>query len=248
MMDNLDYIDRFFNGELSTEESGRFEQRISEDPAFAEEVAFYASALKTAKDKLTGEKKKHFREIYEQEDHHAITPKAVRKLWPYIAAAAVVAGIILAGYLLFLRTPSSSAEQLADTYIKEQLQTAGVKMSGNPDSMQKAKNLYNEGKLAEALQYFEALLQSNTSSTEAMEFAGRASLRLNQYDKAITYFEQLENYPGLYANPGKFYHAVALMKRSRAGDVEIAKQLLNEVVKHNLDKSEIAGEWLKKRW
>ena len=246
MTDNLDYIDRFFKGELSPEELTEFEQRIKDDPAFAEEVTFYASAFQTIKNDITEEKKKRFREIYEQGDHHAARPKPIRKLWPYLAAAAVIAGIIFGAYLLFFTTSPSSPQQFADEYIKEQLQTVGVTMSSKQDSMQQAKNLYNDGKLTEALQQFENLTQSDTSNTEAKKFAGLTSLRLQQYDKALGYFGQLENYPGLYANPGKFYHALTLMKRNLSGDTEVAKRLLQQVVEKDLDKKEIAEEWLKK--
>ena len=37
-MDNLEYIDSYFDGEPSPEETGRFESRINDDPAFANEV------------------------------------------------------------------------------------------------------------------------------------------------------------------------------------------------------------------
>ena len=53
MSEQLAYIDSYFNKELSPEESRIFDLRIEQDPAFAEEVAFYLTTLNTAKAELT---------------------------------------------------------------------------------------------------------------------------------------------------------------------------------------------------
>ena len=65
-MENMEYIDSYFKGELPSGETGEFEKKIVEDPVFAEEVAFYLSALQAAREESTEEKKKRFREIYRQ--------------------------------------------------------------------------------------------------------------------------------------------------------------------------------------
>jgi len=52
MTDSLEYIDNYFQGKSLPEEKKLFEQRIAEDPAFAEEVAFYLSAQQIGKEHL----------------------------------------------------------------------------------------------------------------------------------------------------------------------------------------------------
>ena len=69
-------------------------------------------------------------------------------MWPTIAMAALVAGVIF-GWYLFMQPVSP--KQIADTYIREHFQTLSVTM-GAQDSMQVALKLYNEEKLTEALQ------------------------------------------------------------------------------------------------
>ena len=64
-MDNLEYIDTYFKGELSPEIKKDFEQRIVTDPVFAEEVAFYLSSKQVAATEMRNEKEK-FKEIYQQ--------------------------------------------------------------------------------------------------------------------------------------------------------------------------------------
>jgi hypothetical protein len=44
----------------------------------------------------------------------------------------------------------------------------------------------------------------------------------------------LENYTQLYANPGKFYHALTLLERNLPGDKQQVKILLEQVVQNYL--------------
>jgi tetratricopeptide (TPR) repeat protein len=243
MEGNLKYIDDYFQGGLLPGEIEAFQKRIQEDQAFAEEVAFYLSARQSAKEQSQEEKKRLFKQIYVSSNGgHQGKLRRVPRAWSYIAAAAVVTGLII-GTFLFL--PSSSPQQLADKYIKEHLQKFDVTM-GNEDEMQKGLDLYNKGRYAEALQQFESIIRRDSSSFTAIEKAGIVSLRLQEYDKALDYFKRLENYPGLHANRAVFYQALTLLKRNLPGDKQKAKVLLQRVVNNNMDEKEAAQELLKK--
>jgi tetratricopeptide (TPR) repeat protein len=239
MMKDEEYISNYFKEALTPEEMKQFDQKIQQDPAFAEAVAFYCSTLQEIKDQLAEEKKKRFREIYEQQNHLSKL-RPIRRLWPYWSAAAVITAIVL-GFYLFGTT--SSPRQMADSYMQEKLQTLSVTM-GTENSLQKGRRLYNEGKFTEALGQFENIIKTDTGDTEAKINAGIASLKLQQYDKAIEYFKQVEN-TTLYSNPGKFYQALTLMKRSSPNDKQEARILLEQVVQNDLEGREEAEEWLK---
>ena len=244
-MPNIEYIDSYFKGELGQEEKRQFEQRIEEDPLFAEEVAFYCSAMHVIKDDLANEKKDRFRKLYQEVGStvNKTRPLLVKKLWPYIAAAAIVTGLII-GWLMYA-TPTS-VQRLADRYIQEHFeQPEGVKMAGKQDSLDAAVQLYNDGKLSEALNQFQVILKSDSSNDKTIKMAGIVSLRTGDYDKAVYYFTRLENLK-LQSNPGKFYHALALIKRNQNGDKEMAKQLLTQVMSdQELDEHETAKKWMK---
>ena len=75
---------------------------------------------------------------------------------------------------------------------------------------------------------------------------GLAALRLKEYNKALSYFEQLETYTSLYANPALILQAVTLMERNQPGDAAKAKILLKKIVDQDLEGRESAQEWLKK--
>lgn len=240
-MVSVEYIDRFISGELSPEESRQFEQNILQDAAFAEEVAFYLTAKQAARSAMLEEKKNRFREIYEQQKNTR-RQLPVKKIWQYAVAAAVTTGLIAGAYFYF--TARRLPAQLADEYIETHINKVSVLMTSHEDSLQKAKKLYNEGKFAAAGEQLHAIIQSDSTNIKAKELAGIVSLRLHNYDQALVYFKDLEGYT-LYSNPGKFYHALTLLKRNQPGDVEAAKRLLQQVVAEDLAEQETAREWLK---
>ena len=141
---------------------------------------------------------------------------------------------------------TSSTVQLAEQYMRDNLQALSVTMDSRENSLQTGLRLYNEAKYADALSQFESIIQSDTLNFTAEEYAGITALQLKQYDKALYWFVQLENRPGLFSNPGKFYHALTLMKRNLPGDKDKSYQLLNEVVTNNLAEKNEAEKWLKK--
>ena len=241
----MEYIEAFFTEGLSAERKKEFEQRIASDAVFAEDVAFYLSLKQVASDERNDERAK-FRHLYKhgQPGNHAVKhePAFLRKLWPWAAAAAVLAGIIFGWVALFQPV---SPVKMADRYITKNFQNLPIQMDTKIDSLQGALSLYNDGQPEEALKQLENLALHDSSSTDAKKYAGIVSLKLGQYEKAINYFSQLSSY-NLHANPGKFYHALALMKRNQPGDKEMAKQLLQQVVDNDLDERQEAQTWLKK--
>jgi tetratricopeptide (TPR) repeat protein len=245
-VDTLLYIDEYFTGEPSEYLKKEFEKKILEDPAFAEDVSIYLSAKQIAGEQSVKQSKVRFREIYAayKKTNAAAKPVGIiRKLLPYIAAAAVLTVLII-GWAVF--SGSGSPEQMADKYIKENFQTLGVTMGSKEDSLQIGYRLYNEGKLNEALAQFESIMLRDTSSSQAIKYAGIASLRLKKYDKAISFFSQLGDNTQLYTNPGKFYQALTLINRNQPGDKQQAKDLLQQVVKNDLEEKEEAKKLLDK--
>ncbi|HEY2649840.1 MAG TPA: hypothetical protein VGI38_11640 [Puia sp.] len=240
-MDNLDYIENYFAAEPGRDLTREFEERIHSDPGFAEEVAFYLSALQVSRESSDVVKKEHFKEIYQKHGVQRSLP--VRKLVYYMSAAAIVAAVIFGTYFF---TKSDSPQQMADRYIKDQLKNLPVTMSSRSDSLQDGLRLYNDGKIADALAVFEKLSLSDDSNFVAKKYAGDAALRLGDYDKALSFFEQMATFQGLYSNPALLLQSLTLMKRDKPGDIEKAKQLLQKIVTADLEGKETAQEWLTK--
>jgi tetratricopeptide (TPR) repeat protein len=240
-MDNLDYIENYFTNNPGPELTREFEERIKTDPGFAEEVAFYMAAQEVSKEASGLEKKQRFKETYQK--NRVVRYVPVKKLVYYLATAAVVSGLIFGTYTFFRPV---SPQQLAGQYEKEQLQTLPVTMSGRSDSLQTGLRLYNDGKYSEALAQFENILRSDTSNFTAKKYAGISALRLKEYDRALSYFEQMATHQGLYSNPAQILQAVTLMERNQPRDDAKAKQLLHDIVANDLEGKEFAQEWLRK--
>jgi tetratricopeptide (TPR) repeat protein len=248
-MDNTDYIESYFTNELVPDKAREFEKRIESDPGFAEEVAFYLSALTVSREFAHAGKKEHFKTLYQENStasqvpvRNISTKHPFRKLAYYITAAAAIVGIVFGIYTF---TVTVSPQQLARNYETEDLQKLSVTMGGNPDKNQGGLNLYNDGKYAEALSYFETIIRSDTSGSDAIKYAGYSALMLKKYDEALNWFKELETH-SMYSNPALFLQALTLMDRNQSGDVAKAKDLLQKIVQNDLDEKEIAQKWLKK--
>jgi len=245
-MESLEYIDAYFAGEFPPEEVGRFEKRIEEDPAFADEVAYYLGVLSAAREANRTERKERFRELYREGAGTGRTATVrrmdARKWLAVIAAAAVLAMIVLT-WLLYLK-PANPA-RLAERYIQQNLALLPVKM-GSADSLATSVNLYNSGKFPEALQQYEGILQSDSLNPAALNYAGIVSLRMKNYDKALDYFIKLEHHTDSHVNPALFYEALTLLRRNYTGDADHAKQLLRRIVENELNRRADAQELLGK--
>lgn len=242
-MDNFEYIEDYFKSAPTELQQQQFEQRITDDNGFAEEVAFYISANSVIKNHSQAETKERFREIYQQQKVISITRPHKYTIWKYLAAASVIG--IIAVITWFLSVDKTSPQQLADQYILQNFKTLGVTM-GSQDSLQKGLGLYNMGNFKRSLNQFENILSIDSANDVAKKYAGIVSLQLKDYDKAIYYFTLLENQAGLYSNPGKFYHAVTLLARNIGVDLLDAKILLQQIISQHLEGEEIAERWLKK--
>ncbi len=243
-MKHLAYIDDYFKSPAPAATSREFEQKLLDDTSFAEEVAFYLTTQRLLQEEVRAEKLDRFRKLYQQQPAASSPLRAVRstnRIWRYVAAAAVIVGLIFTVNLLI----PVSKQQMADRFIRQELQDLDVSMNSTADSVQMMRDLYNQGKLNESLAMSEAIINHNAGNLKALEYAGVINLRLQQYDKALVWFKQLSSQKA-YSNKGVFYQAVTLMKRNQPGDLPLAKSLLDEVVKNDLDGKAFAEKWLEK--
>lgn len=241
-MDNLDYIDNYFQKEHDSEQTRLFEEMILRDPVFAADLAFYLSARQTAKDNYAEDSRERFRTIYQSEKTvNMVSGPKVRRRMVYYAAAAIFAAVML-GVFIFNRP--SSPQQLAERFVNKEFQDLSVTM-GRGDVLQNGADLYNVKNYQGALEAFEQIIKTDSSNAQALEYAGKTCIKMGQFDKAASYFKQMGKLQ-TYANAGKFFEAVTFMMRNGVGDKDKARELLQEVVSQDLDNKEIASEWLDK--
>ena len=241
-MDNLDYIDQYFERQPSPEEVAQFEKRVQEDPVFADNVAYYLSTRMALKEMHAAEKEREFRELYSQMTGPAKVRRMNTRIWlSSLAAASLIAAIVLC-WSLFNR--SGRGPQLADEYISQNLTSLSVKM-GKGDSMQTGLVYYNDRKYPEALVQFENMLRTDSTNVTALLNAGIVSLKMGNYDNALSFFKRLAIHTDPRLSPALFYQALTLMKRNHAGDTALAKQFLRQIVEQNGNKKEDAQQLLR---
>jgi len=252
MNEALTYIDDFFRGTPGPDEKKEFEKRLQEDPAFAEEVAFYVATINVLKEDAHADRRERFRNFRSvapaedvEEDIKVKPMRNSRRLsWMYAAAASMLI-LLTVGWWVFgnRETP----QEMCDNYInKEFKELRGTTMGGTQDSLQLALDLYNsKGKPNEALQIFLDLdAKDSTVNSELKKNIGIVYLKLGDYDKALEYFKQLKDINGLRYNPGEFLQAITLLKRNQSGDAELAKKYLQHVDEVNLGGSDEAKKIL----
>ena len=226
----LEQIDKYFNNELSLSERQDFEIQLVKNEALKESVSFYLNARTAAKQLADDKRRGEFEEI-----RKTLSQKSKGNIKPMIWLSGLAASIVMIiGFWWFSRTPDVSVDVLADTYIEEHFQNLPVKMDASADSLQMGLRLFNEQKLPEAQTIFEQILNRKNTDSEAIKYAGITALRLKKYNKAIEYFKKLSFDKNLFANPGKFYQSIALLKQSPKNQEE-AEILLKEVVDNDLE-------------
>jgi len=245
MEDHMQYIDDFFQGKFSPEEVKVFEEKITNDPSFAANVAFYLSAKQSARDMVDEEKKKRYKDLYSATNGHQNKdqPAKVRRMY-YVSRVALVAAIVAAIVVTVFNWNSDSPQKLANQYINNNYKDLSVTM-GKETDLQRAADLYNVGKYKEALAAFQELIRQDNSSFQAVQYAGISALRIPDYDKALQYFRDLENFRAQFANPAVLLQAVTFLKRNQEGDKRQAKSLLQRVINENLDGKPTAEKLLK---
>jgi len=245
-MTELEYIERYFLGNLSAGEKEIFERRCEGDPEFAREVSLYVTMRAGLKQTLIDEKKEEFSKLYQTRSSKpmaVLRPWSSGVMWSAVAAAASL--LIFLSWMLFLK--SDSPKELANGYVKETLGILSATMSEGSDSLQQGIAAYNEKDYNKAERIFRELSKDKKYAMEATKDLGLTFLVRQQYDDALEQFDALTDNDSLYANPGPFYKAVTLMQRSGLGDEEAAKLILQDVVKKQLPGHMVASGWLG-RW
>jgi tetratricopeptide (TPR) repeat protein len=156
--------------------------------------------------------------------------------------AAVLMLLILAISWFMLRPAQTDLRKLADGYALDHF--LRIRMNVSEDSLRLAISKYHDGHYATSLRLCEGVLKREPASTDARQIAGIVYLHLLDYTPAIEHFHELGKQHSLPSNPGKFYEAIALLKRDASGDREKAKLLLEEVIDQNLEGKNEAVIWL----
>jgi tetratricopeptide (TPR) repeat protein len=238
------YVEEYYKGTLQPQQKKQFEENIVSDPVFAEEVAFYLNTIAAAKEVRQEETRERFRKIYKQRvPTKKRAPNRIISISRIIIA--VAACLIIVAGIYFFAGRNEDPQQLAGTYIKENL-TQLPQTLGETDSLQQGIALFNKQQYDSAIVLFKGIYINHPDNSEAKMNTGLAYLEKKNYNDALQQFDELANMHGLYADRALFYKAITLMERNDKGDKEEAKQLLDVIKQQKLYGAEQAVEWEKK--
>ncbi len=249
----MERIESYFSGEMSSEEKIRFEAELENDKALDELFRIYRTIDSemcdtekySAHEAALRDTLQRLNAAYFRSEAPVIRMSSSRRLYRIALSAAVVLILALAGYRLFFQH-NPDPRQLADRYVKEELQHLSLTMDGAGDSLQQGIAAYNDKAYPKALQLFWSVYKAHPDNSDALKYTGITYLATKEYDKAIACFEELAAKKELFSNPGRFLKAVTLLQRNREGDTEQAEQLLQQVIDEKADGSKEAARWLRK--
>jgi tetratricopeptide (TPR) repeat protein len=232
MPDNTEYIDSYFQYQMSSEDRKVFEHRCETDNAFANDVAIYIATRKALYKTLLEQKMQQWKTeeppVKEESPVISMSKRTTFAKWLMYAAAACV--LLVASMLLFERT--SSTKTFASNYISENYEGLSHTMDASTDSLQLGITAYNDEDFDAAIRLFEGVEKTDPNNSDALKFAGLSYLQQKNYNKAIEKFDALSNMQ-LFSNPGDFLKALTLLERNNKGDKEQAKTLLEKVKSQN---------------
>lgn len=234
----LERIDSYFNHTLSNEERQLFEAQLANDTTLANEVAFYLNTKIAARENAKEKRKQEFEELRKK----LVKNNKIRlNGWITGIAASVLIAFIT---WVFVQKNGVNPDEIADVYIQEHFENLPVKMDGSTDSLQVGLRFFNQKAFNNAQSVFEEMLERKPDSAEVLKVSGITALKLGDYPKAVIRFHELGKQENLFANPGKFYEALALMK-IKPLNKKAVEQLLNEVINNDLEGKQTAIEILK---
>ena len=249
---DIERIENYFSGEMSSEEKARFEAELENDKTLHElfrvyrtidtemcDTEKYSTHEATLRNTL-----QRLNAVYFGSEAPVVRMSNRRRLYRIALSAAAVLIVALAGFWMFLKK-SEDPRQLANRYVKEELLHLSLTMDGAGDSLQQGIAAYNEKAYPKALQLFWDVYKVHPDNNDALKYTGITYLVTKEYDKALACFEELAAKKDLFSNPGRFLKAVTLLQRNQQGDSEQAEQLLQQVVDEKLEGSKEAAHWLK---
>lgn len=249
---DIELIERYFDQDLTREETALVETRLQHDEGFKRlfeqerhliGAIKFEGALRDLEYLKAIEKRALFPGLHYSSNSASGSQSKLRRFIPYVLSAA--ASLLIIAVAIFYLSPESP-QRMASKYTEEHLIYLSTTMSEGSDSLRLGIAAYNSRDYDKAVRIFESIAHRETS-LEVIKNLGLTYLARGEYDKALHQFQILSDRDDIYVNAGPFYKAITLMMRSAPGDEEMAKEILQEVVKEQLPGHKVAAGWLD-RW
>lgn len=222
----LEQIDRYLNGEMTTEEMEAFRQELSRDRELAS--LFREERL--------------LREVIQDDGRRALKQQLqagqIKRRISWLrdktlmrAAAVLLIGVLIT--LIYLYIPTSgrqTPEQLFRTFAKQEKPVSFTKMSDQNDSLRVIEKLLNDSLYEQAIPLMEMRIRDsipNTNNNRLRFQLGIAYLQTGAEEKANIQFDMLIRNDALEKGQALLYKALIELKKN---DIEACRNLLNQTI------------------
>jgi predicted Zn-dependent protease len=203
-------IEQYLAGELTPEQNRAFEDRIKNDPEFAEKVGLYRSLSTNLKSRFSGEEdEQQLRETLSAISKAEITKKSGKVIslqWYHWAAAASIA--LIAIFWFYTRTPT--LPQYSEYAYHG---TISLAERGDDSLKHQAEDAFNSARYEQAIHYFNQLLETDPDNTELQLCKGISLLELNRYEEAESTLQVIRNSATVYQDKAIWYLALSALKQ-----------------------------------
>lgn len=225
-------IEGYIQGTLPPEEQKQFEAEMEKDAALSDEVAFQRKLIKSIETESVRQLLDQLHtENFEEEETPVVTMRQ-RQSYTWMAVAASVALLMVAGWWVFFgQQPSTSS--LYAAYFSPATGLSTTLGYTNNAQFSEGMISYKLEEYAEAKNWWQPLLEADPANDTLNFYMGVASLANEQTDEAMQYLTKVEeNQQSIYYGEARWYLALAYLQHD---DKEKAKALLQELSAQDSD-------------
>lgn len=235
-------IQKYLDHELSQREMKRFEAELDADPALQADLNLYREVDEALADTEVLSFRDQLTDLRREKKSSGKRKASLRfsRPWHY-AATAAVALMLAIGLATILDRPFSNKDLLKRYYKPYEVALINRSNDAELDLMLRhAEQLYQEGNFAEAVVYFEQVLEEQPGQIGANLYTGISYFELERYNEAGTSLNKvIDHQDNLYVEQAEWYLGLCLLAtnenyRARRQFAKIASS--NSVYKSDAEK------------
>lgn len=227
---DIELIEGYLNKTLAREEMLSFESRVRDDENFAKKVDEYRDIINVVRLSTREDFKKEVSQ-WEAEIKNE-SHQGRQTFWkPYLAIAAAVLVLLVAGIFIFINSNDPRTEQqLFTAYFKPYEDVISVRSAPMENtSLEQAMSLYNEGRYQEAIAHFKSHLMTNRNDINALFYLTISNLALKNTEHVISTLQLIIKQNAGFHDQAEWYLALAyLARKDKQSAFAVLKRIANE--------------------
>jgi len=242
MKQQFELIERYIEGDLTSEEAKSVEQLIASDPDFKNEFNLRLDVNKAISEKDIMELRYKLSMIHRQETSHSTgtVRQLFEKRWHLVAASITI--LVIIGSILLNNINNQGPDQLFEKYYSSENAVFTTRSGENTENSDLTIGLqkFQKQNYNEAIN----LLKKNHDNVVSEYYLGISYIETKQFTEAKAAFHYiLEQENNLFTEQAQWYKGLCLLKLDELNE---AKQLFTSIMNSNSIYNNNATEILKK--